>query len=179
MDYIKLSKKMSYALRHAPWEYELEMDENGWVLINQVLYSLQEEKRWKSINEKDIYHVVETSDKSRFEILDGKVRALYGHSIPDKILKDADEPPEVLYHGTSGKVVSMIMKDGLQPRGRQYVHMSVGVEMAIQVGKRRDIKPTLLKINAKKAWNDGVAFYKGNSNVWLADCVDPKYIEFF
>ena len=26
MDYIKLSKEVSYALRHAPWEYELELD---------------------------------------------------------------------------------------------------------------------------------------------------------
>lgn len=29
MDYVKLSKAMSYALRHAPWEYELELDEHG------------------------------------------------------------------------------------------------------------------------------------------------------
>ena len=41
MDYIKLSKTMSYALRHAPWEYELEMDEAGWVSIIQLLHSLQ------------------------------------------------------------------------------------------------------------------------------------------
>lgn len=26
MDYQKLSKEVSYALRHAPWEYELEFD---------------------------------------------------------------------------------------------------------------------------------------------------------
>lgn len=29
MDYVKLSKEISYALRYAPWEYELELDENG------------------------------------------------------------------------------------------------------------------------------------------------------
>ena len=29
MNYEKLSKEVSYALRHAPWEYELEMDEEG------------------------------------------------------------------------------------------------------------------------------------------------------
>ena len=27
MKYEELSKEVSYALRHAPWEYELEMDE--------------------------------------------------------------------------------------------------------------------------------------------------------
>ena len=29
MDYSILSKEVSYALRHAPWEYEFEMDEEG------------------------------------------------------------------------------------------------------------------------------------------------------
>lgn len=28
-----LSREISYALRHAPWEYELEMDEEGWVPV--------------------------------------------------------------------------------------------------------------------------------------------------
>ena len=27
MNYSELSKEVSYALRHAPWEYELEMEE--------------------------------------------------------------------------------------------------------------------------------------------------------
>lgn len=41
MDYLKLSKEVSYALRHAPWEYELEIDEEGWVDINQLICSLK------------------------------------------------------------------------------------------------------------------------------------------
>ena len=28
-----LSKEIAYALRHAPWEYELEIDNEGWVSI--------------------------------------------------------------------------------------------------------------------------------------------------
>jgi len=37
MKYEELSKEVSYALRHAPWEYELEMDTEGWVSIEQLL----------------------------------------------------------------------------------------------------------------------------------------------
>lgn len=33
MDYIKLGKEIIYALRHAPWEYELEMNDKGFVDI--------------------------------------------------------------------------------------------------------------------------------------------------
>lgn len=35
-----LSKEISYALRHAPWEYELEMEEEGWVLVEQLVRAL-------------------------------------------------------------------------------------------------------------------------------------------
>ena len=41
MDYEKLSKEISYALRHSPWEYELELDIEGWVDVNQSIKSLQ------------------------------------------------------------------------------------------------------------------------------------------
>ncbi len=42
MNYLELSKEVSYALRHAPWEYELEMDEEGFVPIAQLLAALDE-----------------------------------------------------------------------------------------------------------------------------------------
>ena len=41
MDYLNLSKEVSYALRHAPWEYELELDSEGWVSVEQLISSLE------------------------------------------------------------------------------------------------------------------------------------------
>ena len=41
MNYIELSREISYALRHAPWEYELEMDEYGWVDVNQLIAQIK------------------------------------------------------------------------------------------------------------------------------------------
>lgn len=177
MDYTRLSKEMSYALRHVPWEFELELDENGWINIEQLLYSFDEEKKWSGLNIKDIICVVENSDKKRFEIDGNKIRALYGHSIPQKIIKEPLQPPEILYHGTSRRFLSMIKEEGLIPKERQYVHLAVDTDMALQVGKRRDEQPVLLIINAMNAWNEGAKFYKGNEKVWLADFIDPKYIE--
>lgn len=40
--YTNLRKEVSYALRHAPWEYELELDENGWVSVDQLLHALHQ-----------------------------------------------------------------------------------------------------------------------------------------
>ncbi|MCX7921401.1 MAG: RNA 2'-phosphotransferase [Clostridia bacterium] len=178
MDYQELSKEVSYALRHAPWEYELELDENGWVEIDQLLDSLRFSSEWQHISEVDLNTMIAKSEKKRHEISNGKIRALYGHSIPHKIIKEAKEPPEILYHGTARYFVPLIKEKGLIPKGRQYVHLSVDVGTALQVGKRRDEKPVLLKVNAKNAWGEGVNFYLGNDKVWLADQIPSKYIDF-
>jgi len=178
IDYSKLSKEVAYALRHAPWEYGLELDAEGWVDINQLLSSLHECEKWKKVSEHDLHVMIEKSDKKRYEISNGKIRALYGHSIPQRIIKEQKCPPEVLYHGTARRFVKSIKEKGLQPQGRQYVHLSADVETALQVGKRRDIKPVLLIVNALEAWSEGIKFYLGNDKVWLADAIPSKYIRF-
>ena len=178
MDYIKLSKEISYALRHAPWEYELEIDDDGYVDINQLLASLNELNIYdRLIVKEDLEYIVNNSDKKRHEIKDGKIRALYGHSIVNKISKEIAIPPRILYHGTAKKFVDSIMSNGLLPMNRQYVHLSVDEKMAITVGKRRDNNPVILEIDCQSAVNDGVIFYIGNDKVWLCDKTPPKYIK--
>ena len=108
-----LSKEISYALRHAPWEYELEMDEEGWVPIGQLLEALHRAEKWRNICEADLSKMIEESEKKRHEMKDGKIRAFYGHSIPMKILKEEKMPPDILYHGTARRFMSSIMENGL------------------------------------------------------------------
>ena len=63
----RLSKEISYALRHAPWEYELEMDEEGWVPIAQLLDALHRAEKWKNICEADLNEMIERSEKKRHD----------------------------------------------------------------------------------------------------------------
>ena len=173
----KMSKEISYALRHAPWEYELEMDEEGWVPVEQLLDALHRESDWKNITQEDIEQMINMSEKKRHEIVGSKIRAFYGHSIPMKISKVKSKPPEILYHGTARRFMKLIMENGLSPQKRQYVHLSQDIETARDVGKRHDDKPCVLLIDALKAWNDGNVFYYGNEKVWLADSVPSIYIK--
>ena len=180
MDYVKLSKEISYALRHAPWEYELELDEEGFVPIEQLLQSLNLLNEYgRDVTKEDLEYIIAHSDKKRHEIVDDKIRALYGHSLPTKIEKTPGIPPDVLYHGTAKRFLDSIMKDGLLPMKRQYVHLNVDADMATLVGKRRDENPVILVIDAKTAFNDGIKFYIGNDKVWLCDKMPPKYIRIF
>lgn len=178
MNYLELSKEISYALRHAPWEYELELDEQGFVPIAQLLHALNETETYKrTITQSDLEHIIATSEKKRHEIVDDKIRALYGHTTPNAIKKEIGMPPDILYHGTSHKALQQILQQGLMPMERQYVHLSIDTQNAIRVGKRRDKTPVILKINAKKANETGIEFYIGNDKVWLAKKIPPEFIE--
>ncbi|AYE35830.1 RNA 2'-phosphotransferase [Clostridium septicum] len=149
INYLGLSKEISYALRHAPWEYELELDENGWVSAEQLLTALNESDKWENVTLEDLEHMIENSDKKRHELVEGRIRAIYGHSIPKKIVKESTEPPAILYHGTVRRFIKSIEDKGLLPKGRQYVHLSNDIKTALQVGKRHDNKPIILEISKK------------------------------
>jgi putative RNA 2'-phosphotransferase len=177
MNYVELSKEVSYALRHAPWEYELTMDNQGFVPVSELLAALNETGHYdKTVTEEDLIRMMEASDKKRHEIVGGKIRALYGYSIPMKIEKEPSVPPDVLYHGTAKRFLDSILSDGLKPMSRQYVHLSTDVEMAESVGKRHDSHPVILKIDAKAAHASGILFCKGNDRVWLTDALPAKFI---
>jgi putative RNA 2'-phosphotransferase len=171
-----LSKEISYALRHSPQQYGIVLDEQGWTSVDLLIESLKGQERFKFLSLSDIEKMIQKSEKKRHEICDGKIRALYGHSIKEKIMREPIKPPDVLYHGTARRFTQSIFDVGLVSKRRQYVHLSEDTNTAETVGKRRDEKPIVLKINAKQAWDDGVLFYWGNDNIWLADYIPAKYI---
>lgn len=177
MNLVDLSKEISYALRHAPWEYELELDEQGFVSIAQLLHALNESGTYdREVMQADLEQIIATSDKKRHEITGDKIRALYGHTVPQIIKKEPGIPPAVLYHGTTHRALPQILQDGLKPMQRQYVHLSIDVETATRVGKRRDPEPVILKIDTEAAQKAGIQFYIGNDKVWLCDRVPMECI---
>jgi putative RNA 2'-phosphotransferase len=174
---VQLSKTISHALRHEPWLYELELDEEGWTSLEALLDSLRRERpRWNNITAREILRINEESDKKRFEVKEGRIRAFYGHSLPGRLVKEPAEPPEYLYHGTSRNAWEEIRKTGLSPMKRQYVHLSADRETAMAVGQRKDREPLLLVIEALKSYREGTLYYRGNERIWLADRVAAQHI---
>lgn len=177
MNYLGLSKEVSYVLRHVPSEYGLELDSEGWVEIEELLIGLRKKEKWSSIRSSDLVKMIDVSEKKRHEIKDSKIRALYGHSTNTKIIKSKAEPPKYLFHGTARRFIDSIKINGLKPKERQYVHLSLDKETAYEVGSRRDDKPVILRVEAQKAYRDGISFYVGHENIWLSDIIPSKYIE--
>jgi len=178
-DLIKLSKTMSHALRHKPEQYGLTLDREGWVPLNDLLATLRQHRpAWSNLQEEDITDMIAQSEKKRFEIREGRIRALYGHSTPEKMERQEKVPPVILYHGTTPQAIHTIRLSGLKPMKRQYVHLSTDVETARQVALRRTNRPIVLKIAALDAYQHGIKFYLGNDMIWLADPIPPQFILF-
>ncbi|RPJ35666.1 MAG: RNA 2'-phosphotransferase [Planctomycetaceae bacterium] len=177
MDYKRLSKTIARALRHDPAAYGVELDDEGWTPVETLLAALRPRRReWRGLSEDDLHILIAQSEKKRYEIQDGKVRAYYGHSLPDKIQKEPAEPPAVLYHGTAPRTAEIILREGLRAMNRQYVHLSADRATAATVGARHASTPVILEIRAAEAHRAGVQFYPGNEDVWLADAVPAEFI---
>lgn len=174
---VYLSKKMSYALRHNPDKYGLSLARDGSVSLDRFLRAMNQMHNFDPpLTEESIRQVMAHADKQRFAIEDGRIRALYGHSFQVTVEHREAQPPAVLYHGTAHRFLPSIMEMGLLPMGRQFVHLSSDVETAEQVGRRRDQKPAILRVDAEQAYEDGITFYIGNDKVWLAETMPPKYL---
>ncbi len=178
LDHVLLSKTIAHALRHRPWLYELELDSEGWTAVGPLLEVLRRRQpAWRKLTRNDLQQMIAQSHKRRFEMAGGRIRALYGHSVPCHFRYVPASPPEVLYHGTAPVAARRILVDGLLPMKRRYVHLSVDVATAAEVGRRKTARPVVLRVRAGQASREGVCFYEGNEQVWLADRVPARYVE--
>lgn len=163
---IKKSKRLAYLLRHSDLP-----DYNGWAKMSEVLGNL-------GVSLQDLQQIVESDNKGRFEFSEDKssVRSLYGHSIDVNLGLEPIIPPPVLYHGTAEKYIDSIMKEGLRPRKRNFVHLSETMDMAKQVGTRHG-KPIVLAIDTGTMISTGYKFYKAQNGVWLTGDILPKFLK--
>ncbi len=175
--HIKISKFLSFILRHGPGKVGLELDSNGFANLNEVLNVLNERFKNIKITKLTLEEIIKQSEKRRFEIVNSKIRAFYGHSIDEKIvMKEVIDLPSTLYHGTNPKAYNAIKTEGLIRKKRQYVHLSDNIESAIMVGKRKTNNPIIVIIDVKSARNEGIKFYK-SGDMYLADYIPPKFIK--
>lgn len=171
----EVSKFISLILRHKPETIGISLDEHGWANVDELLAGIQKSF---DITPEMLDEIVRTDSKQRYAFNEDKslIRANQGHSIPVDVELEEKEPPEFLWHGTGKKYVDSIDKQGLIPKSRLYVHLSVDDETAKKVGKRHG-EPILYHVKAKQMYNDGYKFYLSVNGVWLTAEVPLKYLE--
>ena len=173
-----ISKFLSLILRHKPEEIGLQLDENGWANVAELL-----EKSAQTGNKftfEELAEVIATNDKKRFAFDENnaKIRASQGHSLQVDVGFEEKLPPEILYHGTAERNVKAILKSGLQKMARHHVHLSTDTETARNVGTRYG-KPVIFKIKTSAMLAENFKFYVSANGVWLVDEVPPKFLKFY
>ena len=165
-------KQLSWLLRHDSHSYVKGLiDEHGWRSVDEIIKNYHYTQ--ELLNE-----IVETNNKKRYEYNEDKtkIRARQGHSIAVDVELKETVPPKYLYHGTCTRFIDSILKEGLKPQTRLYVHLSPDTETATNVGLRHG-KLVMLRIDSGMMNEDGLKFYLSNNGVWLTKYVDTKYIE--
>jgi len=174
-DDIKLSKFLSFVLRHDPEAIRLALDSQGWAGIDELIAKAN--AAGTKFDRDDLLRVVAESDKKRFSLSPDRdrIRAAQGHSVSVELGLAAREPPQLLYHGTAVRFVESIRSGGLKPQSRQQVHLSVDEKTAERVGQRHG-KPHIFRIDAAAMHARGFKFYRADNGVWLTDKVPPEFL---
>ncbi|MEO1263360.1 MAG: RNA 2'-phosphotransferase [Bacteroidota bacterium] len=168
------SKFLSLVLRHRPERIGLSLDENGWAKVEDLLEKLPFPLDFASLK-----NIVDTSDKQRFAFNEdfSLIRANQGHSVNVDLQLAVLQPPPLLYHGTPGKNIPSIEKQGLHKARRHHVHLSADVQTAEKVGNRRG-RAVILTVKAEEMYQAGHIFYRSENGVWLTESVPVEYLVF-
>lgn len=135
-DNTRMSKTLSYVLRHKPDSVGVVMDEKGWVDVEDLIDAIL------NLTKPLLDEIVESNNKKRFEYSeDGtKIRARQGHTLDVDVELEQCVPPEVLFHGTAEKNASSIKTYGLHKAKRNHVHLSWDAGTATNVGSSHILK---------------------------------------
>lgn len=171
----RISKQLSYVLRHRPDSVGIELEPGGWVAVDVLMDALA--RNGRPCSREVVEQVVAENDKQRFEFSeDGNhIRARQGHSVEIELGYASATPPDVLYHGTATRNVESILELGLVKGRRHHVHMSTNRETMLAVGRRHGT-PVMVTIDARQMHEDGHEFFVTGNDVWLTDHVPPNYL---
>lgn len=170
---IKLSKTLSYLLRHGAHKENLKIDSNGFISINVLL----KHPKLRQITLEKIEEIVSKDSKQRFYLkktnTDLLIRANQGHSLDvDVEMKQIINSSEIptLIHGTTLKAWHTIKNEGLNKMNRKHVHLAVGLlgENGVFSGMRNSCE-VYIYIDSEKAIQEGIIFYRSLNNVILTE----------
>lgn len=172
---VNLGRFLSLVLRHDPAAAHIELDAYGWADVKALLCGAR--RAGKRIDKADLERIVKENNKQRYSFNEdhSKIRANQGHSILVDVELQPAIPPERLYHGTAQRFLSRMRVEGIMKQSRQYVHLSVDLNTARNVGKRHG-NPVVLPINTEAMVRDGCQFYLSHNGVWLCEHVSWNYV---
>ena len=173
---VRASRFISLVLRHEPSAAGLVLDAQGWASLDALFSGAR--AAGIALDRSALAAIFAESDKARFELsLDGsRIRAVHGHSVAVETQGEPETPPDELFHGTAQRLVTAILREGLKPGARQFVHLSAGRDMALSVGARHG-RPVVPSVDAAGMAQARLEFFRSSSGVWLTRSVPAAYLK--
>ena len=169
----QLGRLVAGGLRHFPRDLGLEMDPQGWVDLSKLGEVVGNRHVWA--NKDLVAALVQSDPKQRYEILNHKIRARYGHSI-DIELDHPESGHERLYYGASEEEADRILEIGLKSASQRYVHLSTTPEKAWEVAGYRTGNPRVIQVDAAPARDAGVKMMTVNDDIVISEKVPAQFL---
>jgi putative RNA 2'-phosphotransferase len=173
----RLSRFLAMVLRHRAHQFDLPVDDEGFVPIDDLLDVIEEQSSLDWVELEHLEFLTRRGDRKRFEIRNGGMRATYGHSFRRPVRYEEVDPPEHLYVAIPKAQISQVKVQGLRPVGRQYVHLSEERSEAEEVGRRHDDNSMIVTVRAGEAAGKGVPFYRPTDGLYLVSHLPAQYLE--
>ena len=173
-----LGRLMAGILRHFPEKFDLDMDINGWVNVDDMVDALrkrrQDLRRW--LRAWHIGAIADTDDKGRYQVRGDAVRATYAHSVEIELDLPSDDIPDVLYYPSAQDQVEVLLGHGIKPGSRRHVHLSKTITSAGEAGRVHHRRPAILEVDCVRAQADGFQIFHAGTTVYLAEEVGSTYL---
>lgn len=172
-----LTRFICRALRHTPSQFGLTLDANGWTELDPLIEVARRcRPEWVLLDRQCLEQLIAARHHDRLEISGGRIRAVYGHSVPNVHTGTPGIPPNPLFHGTKTCWLREIFSYGLRPMDRTFVHLTTDFKYAKRVADKTGELSVVLAIDTELARKNSVRFLRASRHVWqvpflLPDCI--------
>ncbi len=162
-------------LRHKPFKAGFKLDAYGWVSIDSLLHSLNENGIEATQSDLELINNEMPVKMWQFDNIENRIRATHGHSIPIKIDLPSVKPPTNLYHATTLDLVQSILKYGIQPMWRQFVNLTSEKDFAVEYSQKNG-SPIVFGVAAEQMYSDDFTFYNPQKTIWISRVIPIDYL---
>jgi len=207
-DDVRISKTLSWLLRHGAQSQGLKIRTDGYVKVDDLLHNPKLKAQNMTLTQ--IKEIVRLDSKQRYDLIlenteglkvevdhnatssdavDGVwwIKARQGHSMKTiqlelkPITSIEDIPSRIAVHGTNLQAWSSIRTQGLSKMKRNHIHLAQGVAGENVISGMRTSSQILIFINLQKALDAGIKFFLSDNGVILTEGDDKGLLkpEFF
>lgn len=175
LDPVRLSRTLTYLLRHGLAASGLRADSEGWVSMTETAGAATRAIR-RLVSPDDVRVAASRYGGGRFEVVEEQIRAVQDHD-HSRAPAPTTGGPDILYHAAPRSLLDHYREGAAlaAPHGGP-VHLSRTESQAWRVGHRQWEEPTVFYVDACRARREGQQFCRTRIGQYFSDRVPLRYV---